>query len=663
MTTHTEIAPPQTPAPAERFPSGVWLPGAEPRPGKLARACIRSQHDVIEIEKFAPDELLPGATIYDCIKAAALADLSKPALIQLVSADLAMQPSVITYANLVQSIEQAANLFSSISENEHPSVTIILPMLQEALIATWAGATAGIACPLNPYLEFGIVTSIMNAARATVLVTTNSKYGPGIWDKVGDIRRQVPTLRRVFIVDSDDSTNDFMTAVEAAPAGRLIFQPATDPHTEAIYLPTGGTTAAPKLVRMTHRGLLLNAWITGAMSGSAPDGVVGHAMPNFHIGGLGVLALRTILFGQTLLTLTKDGFRNQEVVKGFWDIARHYRMTSVLATPTTASAMLAAANTTSEGHCIQTFNCGASTVPVELMRGFHERFGIWLQEFWGMSEIHGIVTAHPNTGEEPVIGSVGCPLPYHPLRAIEVDASNRFVRECAPGERGVLTVTGPGVTEGYVDSRLDAEFFVSGTPDGKKWANTGDLGCVNADGYAWIFGRSKDLIIRGGHNIDPKLVEEVLACHPAVLLSAAIGRPDSSKGELPIAYVQLKSGSQADSAELLQFCREHIQERAATPVEIIIIPEIPLTAVGKISKPALRIDAMHKLSRILASEVVGEHGSVDVTIDESGLRPKVVLHVKLTSADPSVVEGSLKEVFRRYEFTTSIRVTKISWHE
>jgi fatty-acyl-CoA synthase len=209
-----------------------------------------------------------------------------------------------------------------------------------------------------------------------------------------------------------------------------------------------------------------------------------------------------------------------------------------------------------------------------------------------------------------------------------------------------------------VDSRLDAEFFVSGTPDGKKWANTGDLGCVDADGFAWLFGRSKDLIIRGGHNIDPKLIEEVLACHPAVQIAAAIGRPDADKGEMPIAYVQLKPGSQADSAELLQFCRERVQERAAVPTDIIIIPEIPMTAVGKISKPALRINAMLTLSRKLAVELVGDGGSVDVSIDESGLRPKVILHARLASGDPSTVEGILKDAFRSYEFTTSIRVTK-----
>lgn len=660
MSNYTEIEQHQVRASANDPAPGPWLAGAEPRPGRLARAWIRSQQDIVAVEKFAPEQLLPGASIYDCIKASAAADTSKPAMIQLVSADLSVAPRVITYAKLVQSIEQAANLFVALSDGARPAVSVILPMVQEALIATWAGATAGIANPINPYLESRVVISIMNAARATVLVTTTNKHGPGIWDKLDEIRSQVPTLRRVLIVDADDPASDFMTAIEAAPVGRLTFESTTDPHAEAVYLPTGGTTAAPKLVRMTHRGQLLNAWIAGAMSGAAADGVVGHAMPNFHIGGLGVLALRAILFGQTLLTLTKDGFRNPDVIKNFWDIARRYRISSVLAVPATAAAILAVPNTHAEGHCIQTFNCGASTVPIELMRGFHARFGIWLREFWGMSEIHGIVTAHPNEDGQPLVGSVGCHLPYHPVMAIEVDGANRFVRACAPGERGVLAVTGPGVTGGYVDPRLDAEFFVAGTADGKQWANTGDLGCVDANGYAWLFGRSKDLIIRGGHNIDPKLIEEVLASHPAVQIVAAVGRPDQGKGELPIAYVQLKPGAETSSAELLQFCRERVQERAAVPIEINIIAEIPMTAVGKISKPALRIMTMRALSRKLVADLVGERGTVEVSIDESGLRPKVVVQVRLISGDPAALDATLKDAFRNYEFATSFSVLKTS---
>ncbi len=120
---------------------------------------------------------------------------------------------------------------------------------------------------------------------------------------------------------------------------------------------------------------------------------------------------------------------------------------------------------------------------------------------------------------------------------------------------------------------------------GDVWLNTGDLGRQDADGYFWLTGRKKELIIRGGHNIDPKLIEEPLHRHPSVALVAAIGRPDPHAGEVPVAYVQLKSGDSASPAELLEFAMQNIPERAAWPKAIRVIDKLPTTNVGKIFKP------------------------------------------------------------------------------
>lgn len=634
--------------------SACWVEGHAPQAGRLARPRLRSANDIAEVERASPDTILPGRTIHECLRAAAALDPSKPAIKHLLSADVGLAPLIISYAQLLERIERAANLFHELAAGARSSVSIILPMLPEALIAAWGAATAGIANPINPYLEMRQIAAIMNAARSTVLVTTTRKYGPGAWDKLHELVGQVPTLQRILYVDVPDSPNDFAKALEGCPAG-LAFEPATDPQAEAVYLPTGGTTAAPKLVRMTHRGQLLAAWIMGGLAGSESDCVVGHAMPNFHVGGGVILSLRAMLYGQTLLTLTTDGFRNPGIVKNFWDIARHHRMTSLIATPATAAAILALPpDVTSQGHCIRSFNAGGSTIPVELLRGFHARYGVWLRELWGMSEIHGAVSSHPGQDSEPMAGSVGVHLPWHPVKAIEVDGDNRFVRECAPGERGVLIIGGPGVTPGYVDPGLDAEFFVKGVPDGQRWANTGDLGMVDQTGHIWLYGRAKDVIIRGGHNLDPRMIEEVLVCHPAVQLAAAIGKPDASKGEMPIAYVQLKAGCSVGVGELLALCREKVQERAAVPVEIHIVPAIPMTAVGKINKPALRVDAMRRVAAEVAAAVAG--AEPQVTVDESGKRPKAIVRVQVTSARVEAVRAQLGNAFRTYEFLTELDV-------
>jgi fatty-acyl-CoA synthase len=630
--------------------AGPWHSGHEPAKGRIARADIRTRADIAAVERHRFEDLLPAGTILGCLEAAAALNPDKPAIKHLVSADIAVPPRVITYRELIEQIRAAASLFEEASQGEKPAVAVILPMLPEGLIAAWGAASVGIGCQINPYLEMKHITAIMNAAKATVLVTTTNAFGPGAWDKLGDIRAAVPTLRRVLIVGSDEPEQGFALACQAQAAKGSPFHPVTDPTAVAIYLPTGGTTANPKLVPMTHIGQLINAWINGALGGSTTDGVVGHAMPNFHVGGFVVLGLRALIFGQTLLTLTTDGFRNPAVIKNFWDIARHYGMTSVLATPATAAAILST-GASAEGHPIRTFHCGASTIPVALARAFHEKFGVWLRELWGMTEVHGVVSGHPN-GIEPMIGSVGVQMPHQPVRAFVVDGQNRFVRECEPGERGVLVISGPGVMRGYVNSELNAAFHVANAPDGKVWANTGDLGMVDKDGYIWIFGRAKDVIIRGGHNIDANLIEEVLVRHPAVQLAAAIGLPVPAKGELPIAYVQLKPGAHATAEELLELCRREVQERAAIPTAITVVEQMPMTAVGKISKPVLRFGVIRDVAADVAGKTLGGARECTVTVDERGARPVALIAVA-GAADPQV-EADLADAFRTYEFTTSI---------
>jgi fatty-acyl-CoA synthase len=651
---------------------GPWLPGGEPATGRIARADIQTRADIAAIERYEFDKLLPAGTILECIEAAARLAPDKPAIKHLLSADLAQAPRIITYRDLVTKLRAAASLFQEASQGQRPAVAVILPMLPEAHIAGWGASSVGVCCQINPFLEMKHIISIMNAAKATVLVTTTNAYGPGAWDKVGEVMAAVPTLKRVFIVGGTDPEKDFDRAIEAQVAKGSHFTPVTDPEAEATYLPTGGTTAAPKLVRMTHRGQLVNAWLNGALGGSAPDGVVGHAMPNFHVGGYVVLGLRALIFSQTLLTLTTDGFRNPKVITRFWDIARHHGMTAVLATPATASAILAVQGSSSDGHAIKTFHCGASTIPVALANAFHARFGVWLRELWGMTEVHGVVSGHPN-GITPVVGSVGIQMPHQPVRTFIVDDKNRFVRECAAGERGVLAISGPGVTRGYVNPDLNAGFHIQGVPptakpsagfwrrlfgtDGDaapaaKWGNTGDLGMIDKDGYIWIFGRAKDVIIRGGHNIDANLIEEVLVRHPAVLLAAAIGKPDNAKGELPIAYVQLKPGATATVDELMELCRKDVQERAAIPVAITIVDQMPMTAVGKISKPVLRRAITKDVATEVATAVLAGARTLDVDVDESGARP--LAKITIGGGTDAAIEARMKEAFKTYEFTTKV---------
>jgi len=156
------------------------------------------------------------------------------------------------------------------------------------------------------------------------------------------------------------------------------------------------------------------------------------------------------------------------------------------------------------------------------------------------------------------------------------------------------------VFPGYLREQDNARLWAE-----EGWLNTGDLGRVDRDGYVWLTGRAKDLIIRGGHNIDPQLIEEVLATHPAVALAAAVGQPDAYAGELPMAFVAARPGASPSSEELVAYCRERITERAAVPVRVVVLPSLPATAVGKIFKPELRWRAIeHVLTEALARKSI-----------------------------------------------------------
>lgn len=575
---------------------------------RVARMTLRTPEDVWSVEALDPKSLVPGHTIHQVLGSAAAAYPDRAAIVQLLDADGASR--TYSFSEYLARTRQAANLFRDARQGGVPTVAVIAPYVAEALIAMWGGAIAGRYVPVNPFLEIGHAAGILNAARADILVIATPAEGSGVWDRLDDLVAAVPSLRRILTLDES-----FYSALDAYPADRLLFDETAGWDSDCALLHTGGTTAAPKLVRHTHGGQILQAWLCGTTMGSDEDGVVGHAMPNFHVGGAVAMGMRGIVFAQTLVTLTAAGFRNPAMVPAFWDIVRRYGMTSITAAPTTAAAILAQGG---DGPAtLRQFTTGGGPQSPHMARAFHNRYGLHLREVWGGTEFHGILSFHYGGDVPPLLGSCGRVVPFHRVVAAILEG-NRFVRRAEAGERGILIASGPTVTPGYWDAEADRAFFIENGPDGLCWATTGDVGTVDDDGYVWIYGREKDVIIRGGHNIDSALIDEVLSAHPAVLHAAAVGRPCPSKGELPIAYVQLRAGAEVNCDALLEFARSNIQERAAVPVEIILIDEMPLTAVGKVLKPLLRRDALERVAGSLLADA-------EFRIEEKGGRLTLVV--------------------------------------
>ncbi|MDX1523518.1 MAG: AMP-binding protein, partial [Anaerolineae bacterium] len=340
-------------------------------------------------------------------------------------------------------------------------------------------------------------------------------------------------------------------------------------------------------------------------------------------------------------------FRGEGVIDNFWKIADYYDCTLLAAVPTLFKALLNVPIGDSDISKLKIASSGAAPLPLELARQFTEYSGVKILEGYGLTEGTSVSATNPTYGESRA-GSVGFRYPYQEIRPAIAYGSD-FERFCEPDEVGVLLIRGPNVFPGYREAFHNKGAFVD-TGDGKgPWFNTGDMGRLDADNYLWLTGRTKELIIRGGHNIDPKLIEDPMHLHPAVALAAAVGRPDAKAGELPVVYVELKPGMTATEAELLEFARENIGERAAIPKQIHIVEDIPLTAVGKVHKPTL---SHQEVADVFSQELKALDGISDFTVKvEPDKRLGKIAHISVTAgngADKAALEQKVREVLGFY---------------
>jgi len=264
-------------------------------------------------------------------------------------------------------------------------------------------------------------------------------------------------------------------------------------------------------------------------------------------------------------------------------------------------------------------------------------------EGYGLTEAACVSSVNPAAGERRA-GSIGLPIPYQRMAAVVLDGDGRFHRMADVDEVGVIAISGPNVFKGYLDPRHNVGVWID--IDGESWLNTGDIGRRDTNGYFWLTGRKKELIIRGGHNIDPRTIEEALASHPGVAMAAAIGSPDAYAGEMPVAYVQLKPGATVTEQELLEHAALTIPERAAIPKRIKISSSLPTTAVGKLFKPAL---VEREIEETVRAEADGVGAAlISVTVDRD-------LNVGLRAIVRAAVGAEkMKEALDRYAFRSDV---------
>jgi fatty-acyl-CoA synthase len=571
------------------------------------------------IEAVPFDERIAAVSTYDAIRIGASIDPDAPAIRFLPNADPDEPPVDFPYAQVLARITQAANAFHALGVGPEDTVSLLLPLLPHAFHTLYGAEAAGVANPVNPLLEPYQLVEIMKAADTKVLVALGPMPGVDIWEKVQRIRAELPSLAAIVVVNGASVANaappvagdgpgrpprvpdggvplyDFDALLAAQRGDALASGRVFSADDTCAYFHTGGTTGTPKLVRHTHRNQVCQAWVIGLMLRSRPGQSLLFGLPLFHVGGALTQGLATLATGGALVVLSPAGWRSPAAQRNVWRLVERYRPRTFGGVPTVLAAALGAPTDGLDLSCLERASGGGSAIPVAVGRSYVEKFGIPVLEVYGMTEtssVHTIAFA-----DRPVrLGSVGHPVPYAKVRIVKIGADGRASGDCAVDEIGVVAMAGPGVFSGYRSDKHNADAFVA-----PGWVNSGDLGRLDADGYLWITGRAKDLVIRGGHNIDPQPIEEILFGHPAVALAAMVGQPDAYAGELPVAYVQLKPGASASPDELVDWVRERSPERAAVPVSIHLVDPMPLTGVGKVFKPALRWDAARRSAeRMLA---------------------------------------------------------------
>ncbi|MDR0810176.1 MAG: acyl-CoA synthetase [Gemmobacter sp.] len=562
-------------------------------------------------------------SIHDFTGRAARTHGNRPAVSYQLTSDPADPGETLSWAELHARVTQTANLFRSLGVGEGEVVAYILPNCTETMHVLLGGMVAGIVNPINPLLEPEQIGAILRETRAKVVVTLRAFPKTDLSARVAEAVKHAPNVKTVLEVDllrylrppkkwiahflrprvqvqHTARVLNFQAELRRHPGDRLTFTDTREDRV-AAYFHTGGTTGMPKVAQHKVSGMVYNGWLGHQLLFRETD-IVMCPLPLFHVFAVYPIVMSMIASGAHVVFPTPAGYRGEGVFDNLWKLIERWKVSYLITVPTALAALMQR-QVNADVSTLRGAFSGSAPLPVELYNRFEKTTGVQITEGYGLTECTCLVSCNPPAGRKK-IGSVGIPFPYTHVRILATDGEG--FRECGVDEVGEICVANPGVFEGstYTEVDKNRSLFAEG-----RYLRTGDLGRIDAEGYLFITGRAKDLIIRGGHNIDPAVIEEALMGHEAVAFVGAIGQPDAHAGELPCAYIELVRGATTTEAELMAHARASISERAAVPKHVEILAELPKTAVGKVFKPDLRRRAIARV--------------FDAALAEAGLAPRV----------------------------------------
>jgi long-chain acyl-CoA synthetase len=471
----------------------------------------------------------------------------------------------ITYRQLNERINRVANGLKALGIKKGDVVSVYLPNCPDYYYV-WFGILklGAVFGPVNALFKGDEVRHVLSDSGAVALITSE-----GLMETINAVRGDCPALRHVICLEGATEGASAYADLLAYPTDLAPVEIARNDLAAIVY--TSGTTGKPKGAMLSHWNYV---WDTMASAELVPtplgEGRLGLVLPLFHANAQ-VTGLTRFLTGGSVALWERFSLSD------FWETVDRYQPQTFSAVPTMLSILLLAP--VKEGldvSCLDFVISGAAPLPLEIMQQFEKKFGLRILEGYGLTEGTCVSALNPYWGERKP-GSIGLPLRGQPMKIVDDD-----MNELPAREYGEIVVKGPNVMQGYYNNpQATAETIVDG------WLRTGDMGYMDEDGYFFIVDRKKDMIIRGGENIYPREIEEVLFTHPLIAEATVIGRSDPIWGERVVAVVVPASGATLTGEDVIAFCKERLADYKL-PQEVLFRQDLPKTLTGKVQKKVLR---------------------------------------------------------------------------
>ncbi|MFX1328211.1 MAG: class I adenylate-forming enzyme family protein [Promethearchaeota archaeon] len=487
----------------------------------------------------------------------------------------------ISYSQLNELTNKVANFLYDLGIRKGDKVSVYLPNMPEYVYLYLGipklGAVTG---PVNALFKPREVKFVVGHSEAKAIVTI-----PNFMELVNQIKGDLPNLKHVIVIgeptDGALSFSELMEKASPEDPPEVIIDEKADP---AAILYTSGTTGFPKGVLQTHFNIRRNAEMIRDFLKAKEHFRFMLILPLFHCNAQIVTVMAPLIIGASCI-LT-PGFSAQT----HWETVAKYRASTFSCVPTVLSILLRMPHENLDLSSLEFVICGAAPLPVEVFKEFESTFNCKVIEGYGLTEGTCASSVNPlptETEDRRKIGSIGIPLPGNDMKIVD-DNGN----DVPPNTKGEIVIKGDNIMKEYFKNpEANAETLKKG------WLYTGDIGYMDEDGFFYITDRKKDMIIRGGENIYPREIEEVLYSHPAVSLGTVIGVKDKIYGELPKAFVVLKAGESLTEEELINYCKKHLAD-FKVPKYVEFRDDLPKTPTGKIMKQPLREEEAAKTGKI-----------------------------------------------------------------